>query len=79
LFKYPCSPLIYSDAFDHLPAQTKRRVYRRLFEVLSQHDPGEDFAHLSSADRTAIREILLDTKPDLRDQFAAFEQSSDAG
>ncbi len=76
LFKYPCSPLIYSAAFDHLPSQTKRQVYRRLFDILFSREQDDDFGHLASADRTAIREILLDTKPDLRRQFAAFEQSA---
>ena len=64
LFKYPCSYLIYSDAFDSLPALVKQEVYRRLLEVLSGSDQDAQFEHLSSADRTAIREILTDTKPD---------------
>jgi hypothetical protein len=78
LLKHPCSPLIYSDAFDQLPAQTKLGVYRRLFEILSSGERAEEFPHLSRSDRTAIREILLDTKPDLRRQFAVFAQSSKA-
>jgi hypothetical protein len=78
LLKYPCSPLIYSDAFDQLPAQTKLGVYRRLFEILSSGERADEFLHLSRSDRTAIREILLDTKPDLRRQFAVFAQSSKA-
>ena len=39
--------------------------YRRLNEVLTGADTSEDFAHLSAADRTAILEILRDTKPDV--------------
>jgi hypothetical protein len=79
LYKYRCSPLIYSAAFDSLPPQTKREVYRRLFEVLAEGDPSGEFPHLSSADRKAIREILQDTKPDLREQYAVFEQADDNG
>jgi hypothetical protein len=66
LFRYPCSYLIYSTAFDRLPAEAKEYVYRRIWEVLMERDRSEAFAHLSSADRQAIREILLATKADLR-------------
>lgn len=73
LFKYPCSPLIYSTAFDSLPQETKSHVGKRLHEILSrddvaaaggQRDDGK-FSHLSVADRRAIREILEQTKPGL--------------
>jgi hypothetical protein len=67
MFKYPCSYLIYSPAFDGLPAEVKDYVYRRLWEVLTGKDTGKEFAHLSPADRRAIREILVDTKPNLPD------------
>lgn len=64
LFRYPLSYVIYSPAFDALPNDAKGIFYRRLNEVLTGADTGEDFAHLSAADRTAILEILRDTKPD---------------
>jgi hypothetical protein len=64
LLKYPCSYLIYSDAFDGLPPAVKQVVYRRLLEVLTGTEQGGDFAHLSPADRSAILEILRETKPD---------------
>src|SRR5262249_46743514 len=38
LFVYPCSYLIYSTAFDALPAPVKDYVLRRLWEVLSGKD-----------------------------------------
>jgi hypothetical protein len=65
LFKYPCSYLIYSAAFDALPAPMKDYVYGRLWDVLSGKDTSPEFAHLSSADRQAIRDILVATKPNL--------------
>jgi hypothetical protein len=65
LFKYPCSYLIYSPAFDALPAPVKDYVLQRLGDVLNGKDTSPDFAHLTAADRQAIREILLDTRPDL--------------
>lgn len=69
IFKYPCSYLIYSAAFDGLPASVKERVYRRLWDVLTGKETGKDYAHLSAADRQAIREILIDTKPGLPDYW----------
>ena len=35
LFKYPCSYMIYTPAFDALPPAAKSAVYARLWEVLS--------------------------------------------
>ncbi len=65
LFKYPCSYLVYSAAFDALPSEVKGYVGKRLGEVLSGSDQSREFAHLSAADRRAILEILKETKPDL--------------
>lgn len=65
LFKYPCSYLIYSRGFDDLPTEVKAIVWKRLNEVLTGRDKSEAFAHLSAADRKAIREILTATKKGL--------------
>jgi hypothetical protein len=73
LFKYPCSYLIYSASFDALPAPVKEYVLRRLWDVLGGRDTGKEFAHLSPADRRAIREILLATKKDLPDYWRSEE------
>lgn len=72
LFRYPCSFLIYSEAFEALPTEAKSYVFRRLREVLEGVDPSEPFQHLTSADRTALREILAETHPG----FAAAGNSS---
>lgn len=64
LFKYPCSYLIYSREFDALPPTMKAFVARRLREVLDGHG-GQAYGHLSAADRNAILEILVETKPGL--------------
>ena len=69
LMKYPCSYLIYSPAFDALPAHAKGAVYQRLWEVLSDGDPNPRYNRLSPDDRQAIIEILRETKPDLPDYF----------
>ncbi len=65
LFKYPCSYLIDSEAFNALPAPAKDHVYHRLHQILTGKDQSPEFAHLSHDDRSAILEILRDTKHDL--------------
>lgn len=69
LFKYPCSYLIYSKPFDTLPEPLKAHVYQRLWDILNNRETSEEFAHLDSADRQAIREILTDTKQGLPDYW----------
>lgn len=64
LLKYPLSPLIYTEAFDALPDESKQYVYRRIREVLSDEKADKRFAHLSVEDRAAIGEILSGTKPE---------------
>lgn len=64
LFKHPCSYLIYSDSFESLPAAIRRYVDRRLAEILTGEDNSPAFAHMTAADRRAIREILADTLPE---------------
>jgi hypothetical protein len=58
LFKYPCSYLIYSPAFDALPVRVKDPIYRRIREVLPGRENGQ-----------AIIEILRETKNDLPPNF----------
>jgi len=70
IFKYPCSYLIYSGAFDALPAQSREYVYRRLFEVLTGRDQSPAFARLNGDTRRAIFEILLATKPVLPPEWS---------
>ena len=53
-----------------LPAEAKRYVYHRLFEVLSGKDTSNAFAHVTSGDRAAVSQILRDTHAELRDAWA---------
>jgi len=69
IFKYPCSYLIYSEAFDALPDPAREYVYHRLFEVLTGREQAPEFARLSAQDRRAILEILLATKPGLPEEW----------
>jgi hypothetical protein len=70
LFKYPCSYLVYSRGFTTLPADVKDYTLKRLYEVLTGKDTSPAFAHLSTADRRAVLEILRDTLPDLPGYWA---------
>ena len=79
IFKYPCSYLIYSEAFDTIPGPAKEYIYRRLLEVLTGKDQSPDFASLTTEDRTAILQILTATKPGLPEewkQHAARQEST---
>ncbi len=69
LMKYPCSYLIYSDPFNALPAPVKEHVYRRLFEILCDKAQQDHKVDLTAAQRTAILEILRETKTDLPDYW----------
>jgi len=76
IFRYPCSYLIYSDAFDAIPQPAKDYVYHRLLQILSGEDQSEDFSRLSAADRRAVLEILLETKSDLPQEWQAYAHSN---
>jgi hypothetical protein len=82
IFKYPCSYLIYNEAFDSLPALAKEYVYHRLLEVLTGRDQSPEFAKLNGDTRRAILEILLATKPGLPAEWSNYKkeaQSTRAG
>ena len=69
LLKYPCSYMIYSEAFDALPAAAKQAIYARMWQILSGAERDTRYARLSQADRQAVIDILRDTKSDLPDSF----------
>ena len=67
LMRYPCSFMVYSDAFEALPASVKQRVYRQMLERLSMDDARPAryaFVRLTSEERRNVLGILRDTKPD---------------
>ena len=71
LFRYPCSYMIYSPAFDGLPGATKDAIYARMWEVLSGQDHDRKYAKLTPAIRADIVDILRDTKPGLPPSFGS--------
>lgn len=77
LFKYPCSYLVYSEAFEQLPPLVRRRVGLRLRELLAADQAEPGFEHLTPESRRAIREILLETKPGLLEEEGGERKSTD--
>jgi hypothetical protein len=71
LFRYPCSYMIYTDAFEALPGPAKALVYERLWEVLTGAAKDWDYAKSPADDRRAIVEILRETKKGLPATFTA--------
>ena len=65
LMRYRCSYMIYTPAFDALPAPVKEATYRRMWDVLR----GAQRSPLELAERRAIVEILRETKKGLPDYF----------
>ena len=74
LFRYPCSYMIYTAAFDALPELAKEAVYARMWEVLSGSVSEAPYDRLALADRRAIVEILRVTKQDLPAYFGTVER-----
>jgi hypothetical protein len=72
LLRYPCSYMVYSEAFDALSPVVKEAVYRRMLAMLSgNHGPGANL-RLSADDQRALLEILRDTKPDFPTEQAQY-------
>jgi len=69
LLRYPCSYMIYSDAFDSLPEPARAAIYGRLWQILSGEEKDAKYARLSPSDRKAIVEILRETKKGLPEYF----------
>jgi hypothetical protein len=70
LMTYPCSYMIYSEAFDALPATARDAVYARMWEILSGKERAPRYRSLSVADRRAVVEILRETRSGLPPVFA---------
>ncbi|TWT67190.1 GAT domain-containing protein [Allorhodopirellula solitaria] len=66
LFTYPCSYLIYSDAFAGLPDEVRSKILTRLFDILENRDESERYAHLSEDTRAEILAILRETHPEFQ-------------
>jgi hypothetical protein len=65
LMRYPCSYMIYTEAFDNLPGDVREAIFQRMWQILSGQDAGKRYARLSLSDRQAIVDILRETKQGL--------------
>ena len=65
MFRYPCSYLIETPAFDELPEELKSSIGQRIKAILNAETPEKGFEHLTADDRTALMAILAETKPGL--------------
>ncbi len=74
LFKYPCSYLIDSPAFQQLPSEVRTVVLSRLRGILTGQDDSPEYAHLTPEMKGEILEILSETLP----EFAQPEPASEA-
>jgi hypothetical protein len=64
LLRYPCSFMVYSEAFEGLPAPIKTVIYHRITELLSATDPHPMRIDRAGEARRVALEILKETKPD---------------
>jgi hypothetical protein len=71
LFRYPCSYLVYSPAFDGLPQEMRNYLWMRLEQILTGREPNEPYASMAASDRTAVLQILSDTKPEFKAWLAS--------
>jgi hypothetical protein len=66
LFAHRCSHMIYSAMFRALPDSLRFRIIDRLHAALTGTDPKDRYAYLPAEEKTRIREILMETHPELR-------------
>ena len=70
LLKYPCSYMVYTDAFESLPAAAKNAVYQRMWTILSGRDRAAKYRICRRPTGARLSPILRDTKKDLPAVFA---------
>ncbi|MGE0885362.1 MAG: hypothetical protein AB7P14_17590 [Blastocatellales bacterium] len=69
LFRYPCSYLIYSEAFDALPKPALDYLYKQLWLALTGQTKDKELLAIPPEDRRAVLEILRQTKTNLPAYF----------
>ena len=69
VLRYPCSYMIYTEAFDALPPRARNAVYERMWSILSGRESDPAYRRMALVDRQAIVEILRETKKGLPDYF----------
>lgn len=62
IFKYRCSYMIYSEAFQNLPVQVKCLILKKMHAVLAGND--STYGWLKASERQKIEAILTETLPE---------------
>jgi hypothetical protein len=79
LFRYPCSYVVYSPAFDGLPEEMRNYLWMRLEEILTGRELSEPYRSMPESDRAAVLEILRDTKPGFKAWLAKPQRKANEG
>jgi len=74
LLQYPCSYMIYTEAFDNLPGEVREAIFHRMWQILSGQEADQKYARLSRSDRQAVVDILRETKHGLPVYFKSLSQ-----
>jgi hypothetical protein len=61
MLEYPFSYMVYSDAFQNLPAEAMEYITAELDYILNPNTEYEGYEHISRKDKLAIRQILEET------------------
>lgn len=69
IFKYRCSYMIYSDAFEFLPIKLKNEIFQQMYDALQPYSGSPLTNHMSQSEKKRIIQILRDTKSDIPDYW----------
>ncbi|EMI24285.1 hypothetical protein [Rhodopirellula europaea] len=61
LFRYPCSFLVYTEAFDALQPTLRNEILTQLRTILTAETVPDQYSNLNAATRTELHEILSET------------------
>ena len=63
MFRYPFSYIVYTDAFNELPQEALDYIWPELEHILDPNFRHEDYPYLSQREKSAVKEILMETHP----------------
>lgn len=58
IFKHSLSYMITSDAFGNLPPEARKKVLKRIMQIVQSDQKLQGFEHLQAADKNSIQELL---------------------
>ena len=63
MFRYPFSYIVYTDAFNELPQEALDYIWPELEHILDTNIRHGDYPFLSRREKSAVKEILIETHP----------------